>query len=101
MISPFWHGKLDSSPYLSPEEKRLSVALGIVTTTAVFLGFIVHFWGVCWILLGAFAGIRANLVEAVTLRYRAARELSAQGAVQAIGRKNYRFEPRSFKAQRP
>jgi len=103
MTSPFWRRPLDNSPYLSLEERRLSVALGIVTTTAIFLGFIVHFWGACWILLGAFAAIRANLVEAATLRRRAAQALSRQGAVVGTGEKNYRFGfgPRSLKVQRP
>jgi O-Antigen ligase len=75
MVSPFWRGPIDNSPYLSPEERRLSVALGIVTFTAVFAGFIVHFWGACWILLGAFPAIRANLADAARLRHRAAQEL--------------------------
>lgn len=102
MVGPFWGGPIDRSSYLSPEEKRLSVALGIVTTTAIFLGFIVHFWGVCWILLGVFAGIRASLVEAATLRYQAARRSSAQGPVDAIGRNNRRrVESKILKAQRP
>jgi hypothetical protein len=56
----------------------LSVALGIVTTTAVLMGFIVHFWGVCWILIGAFPAIRANLAEAATLRHRAAQALNGR-----------------------
>ena len=69
----FWLGPIDRSHYLSLQEKRLSVALGIVVTTAVFLGFTVHFWGACWILIGALAGIRAHLAEAAMLRQRAAR----------------------------
>ena len=89
MASPFWRGPLDKSPFLSPEEKRLSVALGIVTTTAVFMGFIVHFWGVCWILIGAFPAIRANLAEAATLRQRAAQPLNGhrrgRGPISANG----------------
>jgi hypothetical protein len=76
MIGAYWEGPLDRSQYLSCEERRLSVALGIATIAAVFLGFIVHFWGTCWILLGIFAGIRANLVEARACRHRAAQVLS-------------------------
>jgi hypothetical protein len=68
LVSAFWLGPIDRSPHLTPEEKRLSVALGIVVTTAVFLGFIVHFWGACGILLAAFAGMRANLAESAMLR---------------------------------
>jgi O-antigen ligase len=68
MISAYWNGPLDRSHYLSREERRLSVALGIVTVAAVFLGFTVHFWGTCWILLGVFAGMRANLAEAAVCR---------------------------------
>jgi hypothetical protein len=64
MVSPFWHKPLDTSPLLTREERRLSVALGIVTVTAIFLGFIVHFWGACWILLGIFPAVRASLFQA-------------------------------------
>lgn len=70
LISGYWSGPLDRSPYLSREERRLSVALGIVTFATIFLGFTVHFWGTCWILMGVFAGIRANLVEARVCRNR-------------------------------
>lgn len=73
MAAAFWLGPIDRSRHLSHEEKRLSVALGIAITAACFLGFTVHFWGTCWILLGVFPGIRANLAEAAILRRRAAR----------------------------
>ena len=66
-------GSIDKSPHLTPEEGRLSVALGIVITIIVFLGFMVHFWGICWILIAVFAGMRANLAETAVLRDRAAR----------------------------
>jgi hypothetical protein len=75
MIGAYWDGPLDRSQYLSCEERRLSVALGLVTIASVFLGFTVHFWGTCWILLGIFSGIRANLVEARACRHRAAQVL--------------------------
>jgi O-Antigen ligase len=68
MVGAFWLGPLDKSRHLSHEEMRLSLALGILVATAVFLGFTVHFWGTCWILLGAFPGMRANLAEAAVLR---------------------------------
>jgi hypothetical protein len=48
------------------------VALGIVIVTIVFLGFMVHFWGICFILIAVFAGMRANLAETAVLRDRAA-----------------------------
>jgi O-Antigen ligase len=68
-----WLGSIDKSRHLTPEEGRLSVALGIVITSIVFLGFMVHFWGICSILIAVFAGIRANLAEAAVLRDRSAR----------------------------
>ena len=68
IVGAFWLGPVDRSPRLTPEERRLSVALGLVITTVVFLGFIVHFWGTCWILIASFAGIRANLAEAAIVR---------------------------------
>ncbi|WP_454618218.1 O-antigen ligase family protein [Bradyrhizobium cenepequi] len=73
LIGACWLGSIDKSPHLTPQEARLSVALGIVIATIVFLGFIVHFWGICWILIAVFAGMRANLAEAAVLRERAAR----------------------------
>lgn len=73
MIGGYFSGSLDKSPYLSREEQRLSVALGIVTFAAIFIGFTVHFWGTCWVLLGAFAGMRANLVAARAYRRKIAR----------------------------
>ncbi|MCK1403798.1 O-antigen ligase family protein [Bradyrhizobium sp. 4] len=66
-------GSIDRSPHLTPEEGRLSVALGIVIVAIVFLGFMVHFWGICFILIAVFAGMRANLAETAVLRDRAAR----------------------------
>lgn len=81
MVSAFWLGPIDRSRYLSGEERRLSLALGIVITTAVALGFTVHFWGACWILLGAFAGMRANLAEVAILRRRNAPVARKQGSL--------------------
>lgn len=82
IVSPFWGKPLDKSPLLTSEERRLSVALGIVIVTAIFLGFIVHFWGACWILLGVFSAFRANLFEATRSAARAAQAgaLSDDGA---------------------
>ena len=91
VASPFWRGPMDNSPYLSPEERRLSVALGIVTTTFVFMGFIVHFWGICWILVGAFPAIRASLDEAVTLRERAAQPSNRHRRVRNLAIRTKRF----------
>ncbi|MBR0830174.1 O-antigen ligase family protein [Bradyrhizobium manausense] len=73
IASACWLGSIDKSPQLTLEERRLSVALGIVLTTIVFLGFMVHFWGICWILIAVFTGMRANLAETAVLRDRAAR----------------------------
>ena len=77
-------GSIDKSPHLTPEERRLSVALGIVITIIVFLGFIVHFWGICWILIAVFAGMRANLAETAVLRGRAARETKCDSITGGI-----------------
>jgi hypothetical protein len=66
----FWLGPVDNASSLSESERRLSVALGIVMTLAGVLGFIVHMWGPCWVLLGVFPGIRANLAEAAIVRER-------------------------------
>lgn len=68
VISAFWWGALDQSPNLSQEEQRLSVALGVVVSICVLVGFTVHFWGTCWILLGALPAIRANIAEAAIVR---------------------------------
>lgn len=70
MAGAFWLGPIDNADNLSREERLLSVALGLVVAVAMFLGFTVHFWGACWILLGAFPGIRANLAECAILRHR-------------------------------
>jgi len=80
MVTAFQLGPIDTSRYLSREERRLSVALGIVITAAVFIGFTVDYWGTCWILLGVFSGMRANLAEVAILRHRAARAMEARDA---------------------
>ena len=72
MVGAFWLGPVDRSRQLSREERFLSVALGIVVAIAIFLGFTVHFWGSCWIVLGVFSGMRANLAECAILRQRVA-----------------------------
>jgi hypothetical protein len=71
-ISPFWLGPLDRSPFLSKDEQRLSVALGIVISTLIFLGFTVHYWGTTWVLMGVFPAIRAHLAEVAIVRSREA-----------------------------
>jgi len=73
IVGAFFVGAINKSSCLSEDERRLSVALGFVTTTVVFLGFTVDLWGTCWILTAAFAGIRASLVEIVILGNRAAK----------------------------
>jgi hypothetical protein len=91
IVSAFWLGPIDKSRHLTPEEKRLSVALGIVITTVVFLGFIVHIWGICWILLAVFAGMRANLAETAILRDRAARAAETRRGPATGGRARARY----------
>lgn len=44
-------------------DQRLGLALGIIVFQYFFIGLTVHFWGTVWILLGVFAGMRANLGE--------------------------------------
>jgi hypothetical protein len=68
MVGAVWRGPVDKSLYLTREERRLSVALGLVIATVVFLGFTVHFWGICAILIGVFPGIRAYLAEVAIVR---------------------------------
>jgi O-antigen ligase len=68
MASPFWHGPVDVSDNLTEGERRLSVALGIVTFMSAFLAFVVHLWGADWILIAVFAGTRANLTESARMR---------------------------------
>jgi hypothetical protein len=48
------------------------MALGFVIATIVYIGFTVHLFGACAILIGIFPGMRANLAEAAILRARAA-----------------------------
>ncbi len=54
---------------LSDEQKRVGLALSVVIGLYVLLGFTVHFWGANWILMGMFAGLRANL-GAQSMAYR-------------------------------
>ena len=46
---------------LSADHQDLGLALGIIIFLYAYLGFTVHFWGCTWILMGVFAGLRANL----------------------------------------
>lgn len=70
LIGSVWLGPVDNAMSLSEGERSLSVALGIVMTLVGFLAFIVHMWGPCWVLLGVFPGIRANLAEVAIVRAR-------------------------------
>ena len=45
--SASWLGAVDTARYLTPNEQRLSVSLGVVVAITIFLGFTVHFWGAC------------------------------------------------------
>ena len=49
------------SPLIGPREERTAEMLGIIFFVTIILGFTVHIWGVCWLLLGLLAGLRANL----------------------------------------
>jgi hypothetical protein len=93
MVGAFWLGPVDESPYLSREERRLSSALGIVIAITIFLGFTVHLYGACAILIGIFPAIRANLAEAAVVRARAARygPLRYRGSAVALDRSAQRL----------
>jgi O-antigen ligase len=84
MVTAFQLGSIDRSRYLSLEERRLSVALGIVITASIFLGFTVDYWGASWILLGVFSGMRANLAEVAILRHRTARVMGSKGQLKHL-----------------
>jgi len=71
MTGSYLLGSIDRSSFLSHAERRLSVGLGLATVAAIFLGFTVHIWGTCWVLLGAFAGMRGGLAAAHKLRGKA------------------------------
>jgi len=47
-------------------EERMAKSLGMIILLTIFLGFTVHIWGACWILLGLIAGLRANLGQLAT-----------------------------------
>lgn len=46
---------------LNADEKLLGLGLSLIAFMYVFIGFTVHFWGCTWILMGLFAGMRAQL----------------------------------------
>lgn len=79
LVGAFWLGPIDKCQVLSERERRLSVALGLITVVTVFEGFTVHLWGTCWILIGVFAGMRAGLAEAAITRHRVALRMVAAG----------------------
>lgn len=86
MIGPYLLGSVDRSPFLSHHERRLSVGLGLATIAAIFLGFTVHIWGTCWILLGALAGMRANLAATHKLRSRSTASVNGRTWSNTQGR---------------
>lgn len=47
--------------YVGRREVRLAEALGIITFLTIFLGFTVHYWGICSLILSLLVGIRATL----------------------------------------
>jgi hypothetical protein len=48
---------------LSPEEKKLGVALGVVITLIIFMSFTVDFWGSSWIATALLLGVKAHISE--------------------------------------
>lgn len=46
---------------LPPPEARLGRALGLIVVLIFVIGMTVHFWGTVWLLLAAFAAMRAHL----------------------------------------
>jgi hypothetical protein len=58
-VSSAWHST--SRHGVSPEERKLGAALGILVFLVIFLGFTVHFWATIWILIGLLIGLRAHL----------------------------------------
>jgi O-antigen ligase len=47
--------------WIGPREVRLAEALGIIAFLTVFLGFTVHYWGICSLILSLLIGLRATL----------------------------------------
>lgn len=47
--------------WIGPSEVRLAEALGIIAFLTVFLGFTVHYWGICSLILSLLVGLRATL----------------------------------------
>jgi len=46
---------------MTEDDTRLGRSLGIIVFLYIYLGFTVHFWGTCWILIGVFSAMRAHL----------------------------------------
>jgi hypothetical protein len=46
---------------LSATGRRLGLALSLIMSLCVYLGFTVYFWGSVWILMGLFTGMRAMI----------------------------------------
>jgi len=49
------------SRHIGERELRLAEGLGIVAFLTIFLGFTVHYWGICNLILSLLVGIRATL----------------------------------------
>jgi hypothetical protein len=52
---------LANAAVIGQREIVLAETLGIITFLTLFLGFTVHYWGACWFLVGALAGLRGYL----------------------------------------
>jgi O-antigen ligase len=50
-----------NAKYIGQREVRLAEVLGIITFLTIFLGFTVHYWGICSLILSLLVGIRATL----------------------------------------
>jgi hypothetical protein len=57
-------------------EERMAEAIGIVVFITFYVGFTVHIWGICWMLLSLLAGLRANLGNLAALSQRRPQERS-------------------------
>jgi O-antigen ligase len=51
----------NSRARLTVEERHLGATLSIIMFLYIYVGFVVHFWGVTWTLMGLLAGMRAHI----------------------------------------
>jgi hypothetical protein len=70
---------------LSPVEKELGIALGVVLASIVFISFTVDYWGSSWVVCGVILGVKAHISELGRIGRRPrspARDISTRRAVQ-------------------